>query len=129
MKHVLFIFFTTLLFTGCGKDEDKEVELDFKPTTPTEIVGLWGRQDGAKYYYYKFNDETNGSYQLIDKAGPMDTYYKFTYTIGTTGDPYIMEYTLKDGTKKNYRNRHVQMGKLNVRVKRVLQIRKIDYGL
>ena len=99
MKHVLFIFFTTLLFTGCGKDEDKEVELDFKPTTPTEIVGLWGRQDGAKYYY-KFNDETNGSYQLIDKAGPMDTYYKFTYTIGTTGDPYIMEYTLKDGTKK-----------------------------
>ena len=48
----------------------------------------------------RFNDETNGSYQLIDKAGPMDTYYKFTYTIGTTGDPYIMEYTLKDGTKK-----------------------------
>ena len=47
MKHVLFILFTTLLFTGCSKDEDKEVELDFKPTTPTEIVGLWGRQDGA----------------------------------------------------------------------------------
>ena len=60
----------------------------------------------------------------------MDTYYKFTYTIGTTGDPYIMEYTLKDGTKKTIGIGMYKWGNLMLGSKEFFKLEKqiMDYN-